>query len=261
MAGHAEGHVVLLIFHQHPRVRPGVRLVAGQAIDRLQNLVHVRRVHDVADRVLVDRVTVAVLNRQQNHFAEIVFRQLYLAVEDRDQVLTLKLLWIRIGPVALQAELAGSGGAQQVIVIPAVRLVAGCASLLEGRLMQVGLLHLIGLVAVASQAGLHWIRLQEARRLSSVRIVASGAVALRSRMLHFRGIDRLRLLVVAGHAQRLGVSIGQDNFSVLGRRMARIAHLVFEGIVQERLHQLRLGGFVRTVALQAVRRAEGLADM
>ena len=41
--------------------------------------------------------------------------------------------------------------------------------------------------------------------------------------------------------------------------MTAVAHLVLEGIVQERLHQLRLRGLVRVVALQAIRGSEGLA--
>ena len=78
--------------------------MAGQAVDRLQHLIHICRVDDVADRVPLDRMTVAVLNRQQDHFAEVVFRQLHFAVENRDQMLAFQFLrgWRRA--VALQAK-------------------------------------------------------------------------------------------------------------------------------------------------------------
>ena len=62
--------------------------------------------------------------------------------------------------VALEAELVGTRRAQQVLVVAAVRLVAGRASLLECRLVQVRLLHLLGLIAVARQARIHRIGLQ-----------------------------------------------------------------------------------------------------
>ncbi len=54
-------------------------------------------------------------------------------------------------------------GPQQVLVVAAVRLVAGGASLVEGGLMQVRLLDLVGLFAVAGQAGVDRIRAWEAR--------------------------------------------------------------------------------------------------
>ena len=56
-------------------------------------------------------------------------------------------------------------------------------------------------------------------------------------------------------------AVRQDDLSVLRRLVAAVAHLVLEGVVQKRLHQLRLRRLVRVVALQAVCRSERLALM
>ena len=90
-----------------------------------------------------------------------------------------------------------------MLVVAAVRLVAGRAAQPKRRLMQMRLLELLGLIAVARQAGVDRIRLNEARRLAGMRIVAGSAIALRARMLHFRFLDLVGLLGVARHAQRL----------------------------------------------------------
>ena len=94
-----------------------------------------------------------------------------------------------------------------------------------------------------------------------MRVMAGDAFALRARMLHLRRLDLLSLLFMAGEAERTAISVGQNNFSVLCRLMAAVAHLAFERRVQERLHQLGLGRLVRVMALQAVGRAEWLIQM
>ncbi len=73
-----------------------------------------------------------------------------------------------------------------------------------------------------------------------MRVVAGSAVALRSRMLNFGFFDFLCLFGVAGHAHCLGIGLRQDDLPILRRCVAAVAHLVFERIVYERLHQLRL---------------------
>ena len=89
--------------------------MAREAINRFQHMIHVRGVDDVDYRMPLDRVAVPVLQRQQDHFLEVVFGQFHFAVEDRDQMLALQLLRIGFRPMALQAELVGRGGAQLVL--------------------------------------------------------------------------------------------------------------------------------------------------
>src|SRR4051812_7610737 len=194
--------------------------MAGQAINRLDHAVHVRRIHDVDHRMLVDWVAMPVLQRQQDHFSEVVLGQLYLAVENREQMLALELLRIRVWPMALKAQLVRAGSAQQVCVVSTMRLVAGCATLHECGLVQNCFLHLLGLIAMAGEASLHWIRLQESRRLSGMRVMARDAIALRARMLYLRRFNLLGLLVVARYTERARVVVGQYNFSVLRRLVA-----------------------------------------
>jgi len=79
--------------------------------------------------------------------------------------------------VALQAQGVDRRYSEQVFVVTSMRLVAGSTSLRGRRLVQMRLLHLIGLVAVARQARRHRIRLEEARSLSRMRVVARGAIA------------------------------------------------------------------------------------
>ncbi len=80
-------------------------------------------------------------------------------------------------------------------------------------------------------------------------------------MLNFCLLNLFRLLAVASNADSPRIGLRQHNLVVLGRLVARVAHLVFEWIVRERLHQLGLRGLMRIVALRAVGCAEGLALM
>jgi len=91
--------------------------------------------------------------------------------------------------------------------------------------------------------------------------MASDAIALRTRMLYLRGLNLLGFVFVTRQAECAAVGVGQDNFSILCRLVAAVAHLVVERIVQECLHQLRLRRLVRVVALQAVRAGEWLVLM
>ena len=86
-----------------------------------------------------------------------------------------------------------------------MRLVTGCATQPECRLMQVRFLKLLGLVAVTREAGAHRIGLDKARRFSGVRIVACNAFPLSTRMLDFCFLNLLSLIAVAGHTQSFGI--------------------------------------------------------
>ncbi len=105
--------------------------------------------------------------------------------------------------------------------------------------MQMGLLALFRLIAVAGQAGADWIGLHESWRVSGVRIVAVGAISRRARMLHFRFFDLLGLIGVASNAKFFRRRLCQDNFSIFGRRVARVAGLLRERRMKEFRHQLR----------------------
>ena len=235
--------------------------MTGQTIDGSDDFVGIPEIAHIGNRVTLHRMADAIDQRQNGNRGKVIFRQLDLALENRDQVLAGKLGRVRVRTMALEAESVDIGRAQQMFVISAMRCVAGGASLLECRLMQMRFLHLIRLIAVARQASLHGIGLQEARRLSRVRVVAGDAFPLGSGMLHFRFFDFIRLVGVAGQAKRARVGIRQNDFALFGRLMARIAHLVLERIVQEGLHQLWLVRLMGIVALQTVRGAEGLAHV
>src|SRR5580698_8616513 len=123
------------------------------------------------------------------------------------------------------------------------------------------LLALFRLIAVAGQAGTDWIGLHKSRRVAGVRIVAVRAISRRSRMLHFRFSNLLGLVSVTGDAEFLRRRLRQNNFSVFGGRMARIAGLLSEGRMEEFRHQLGRCRLMRVVTGQAIRRAEGLILM
>ena len=160
--------------------------------------------------------------------------------------------------MAFEAQIIDFLGAQQVFVLAAVGLVAGRASLSESGLMEMRLLELVGLVAMAGQASADRVRLQEARGFAGVRVVASDAFSLGSGMRHLGLIDLLNLVAVAGGAQRFRVGIGEDNFAVFRGRVADFAGLVGKWRMGKFLQQLRLRGLVRIVALGAGSGSKGL---
>ena len=98
------------------------------------------------------------------------------AVEDGEQVLGFVPLRSGIGTMALQAQRIALG-AQQMIVVSAVRRVAGGATLPKGRLMVRGLLLQFVDIAVAAQADADRIGLRQAGLAAGMRIVAVGAIA------------------------------------------------------------------------------------
>ena len=167
------------------------------------------------------------------------------------------LLRSGIGAVALEAERIALG-AQQMIVVAAVRRVAGGAALRKGGLMVHGLLAQIVDVGVAAEADADGVGLRQAGLVAGVRAVAVGAVARRAGMRHLGRVDQLGLVVVAGDAERLGVGLRQHDLSVFCRRVAGIAALRLERRMLELRHQLGRVRLMRIVALEAVGRGEGL---
>ena len=159
MTGHAEGHIVGLVFHQQSRLGGGVRLVAGQAVHGLQDLGQIRRVHNVADRMSIYRVIASVLDRQDRNLPEIILRQFYLTVEDGHQMFFLELFRIEIRTMTLETKFVGTGGAEQMRILSAMCVVASAATLVECRLMQMRFLELLGLIAMTGQAGADRVRL------------------------------------------------------------------------------------------------------
>ncbi len=91
-----------------------------------------------------------------------------------------------------------------------------------------------------------------------MRVVTGRAVTQCARMLNFRLFHLLGLLGMACHAERPAIGVGQDDLAVFGSLVAAVAHLVFERIVQEGLHQFRSCRLVRVVTLNAIRATEWL---
>ena len=149
-------------------------------------------------------------------------------------------------------------GAQQVLVIAAMRLMTGIAALPEHRLMMNLLLGKIADVGMAADADIHRIGLRQSRLCAGVGVMTIGAIAGRAGMLHLRLFDLFRLVGVAGNAKVLDVGLGQNHFAVFRRGMAGIATLVRERRMLELGHQLGCGGLMRIMALQAIRRGERL---
>ena len=163
--------------------------------------------------------------------------------------------------MAFEAYRIGFLGAQQVIVVAAMGLMADRAALLKRRLMDVCLLELVRLLAVAGQTGADRIRMQEARSFAGMGIMASHAFSLSSGMRHLGLVDLLHLIAVTGGAERSGVGVGQHNFAVLRRLVADLAGPVGKWRMDKLLHQLRLRRLVRIVALRTCGRGKRLSAM
>src|SRR5271165_2229659 len=113
-----------------------------------------------------------------------------------------------------------------MVILAAVRLVTGCATLAKGRLMKHVLLRLFGLIAMATQADIHRVRFRKSWLPAGMRAMAVGAVARRSRMLHLCFFDKFSLVRMASHAQRLHIGLRKHDFPVLGRSVAGVALLL-----------------------------------
>jgi hypothetical protein len=237
-----------------------MRLVTRHAVDLGANLGDVARISYIRDRMALGRMTSSVFQWQDHHFilGKVVFRQFHASVEDRNQMFGFELLRLRLWPVALKAQRICLLGAQQMVIVPTVRLMTGCASLPKSWLMEMGFLELIGLIGMAGETRADRIRLQETRASSGVRVMASYALPLCTGMLHFGLFDLLRLIAVTGYAERPRVCVRQNHFAVFGGGVADFAALVGKRRVREFLQQLRLRGLVRIVALRAIRGCEGL---
>jgi len=74
-----------------------------------------------------------------------------------------------------------------------------------------------------------------------MRVVAVGTVAQSARMLNFRRLNVLSLIVMTGDAERLRIFLYENYFPVLRRCMAGFAIATFESRVLELRHQFRSG--------------------
>ena len=116
------------------------------------------------------------------------------------------------------------------------------------------------LLGVAAQADVDRVRLGQARRLPGMRVVTICAFSQRSRMLDLGFLDLLRLIGVAGDAQLLRAGLGQRNLAIFRRLMTAAARAVaaLKRDVHKSLHQFGAARLVRIMALQTIRRREGL---
>ena len=94
-----------------------------------------------------------------------------------------------------------------------------------------------------------------------MRIVAGGALALCSWMLHFRLLNFFRLAAVALIANEFDIGLRQYDFAVFRILMTGVARTSLEGDVIELLHQLGLARLVWIMTLYAVGGRERLAFM
>jgi hypothetical protein len=155
--------------------------------------------------MLVHRMTTSILDCQDRNSAEVGFGKFDLSVEDGYEMLRFQFLRLCIWAMTLEAKCVDIAGAKQFRVVSAMRFVTGRATLFERGLVKMRLFVLFSLIAVATEADIHCVGLREAWRFSGVRVVTVGAITLRARMLNFRGLDVLRLLVVAGNAKSLRI--------------------------------------------------------
>ena len=137
MARTAELQARAAVADQH-RPRPSrVWLMAREATNLGLNFGLVHGVANVLHRMSDGRMAQAVLDLKPGDviFRKIVLRQPDLAVKDRDQVRGIELGWLNGSAVALQTK-GVALRAQQLGFVAAVRLMAGCTSLHECRLVQ-----------------------------------------------------------------------------------------------------------------------------
>ena len=98
------------------------------------------------------RVAAAVLQRQDRHSSEVIFRQVHLAIENGYQVLSLHGFRVGIRAMTLQTEGVDITHSQQIRVRSPVRLMADGAALPESRLVRVRLLALLRHIRMTIQA-------------------------------------------------------------------------------------------------------------
>ena len=82
-------------------------------------------------------------------------------------------------------------------------------------------------------------------------------------MLDFGFLDLFRLIGVAGDAQLLRAGLGQRNLAIFRRLMTAAARAVaaLKRDVHKSLHKFGAARLVRIMALQTIRRREGLVDV
>lgn len=184
---------------------------------------------------------------------EVIFGQLYLPIEDGEHVLGFERLLPALGAVALEAQIIDIAlRAQQFLIVAAMGFVTGAAALIKRGLMVHGFLGEVTDVTVAAEADADGVGFWQRWIGAGVGVVAVGAIAGRSRVLHLGGVDQLCLVVMAGDTNLFCTRLRKDNLAVFGRGVAHVAAFVGEGWMHKLRHKLGRGGLVRVVAPEAI---------
>src|SRR5215469_15930836 len=142
-----------------------------------------------------------------------------------------------------------------------MRFMAGSTTLFECRLMQIRLLALFGLIAVAFETDAYRIALRQSGVGARMRAMAIGAIALCSRMLNLCLRDQLSFVGMAGDTKIFYVRLSKNDLAIFRRSMAGGARLLGKRGMEKPCHQLGRRGLMRVMAAGAVRCREGLILM
>lgn len=154
----AELQVWRLIRDQQRAATTRVRLVTTQASDLRFDFRVVGSIVNVRHRMPEHRVSHATLQRQPNHFGEIIGRQLHFSIKDQRQMILR--IDRRLGFWTMTFHTKSIPfGAQQLRMIASVGIMAGRASLLERGLVQHFLAVEFSLIRVASETDIDGVRL------------------------------------------------------------------------------------------------------
>ena len=122
------------------------------------------QVDRVRDGVALNRVTESIPNRQNRHCVEVVLWKLHFSVKDRYQGLPGNRVRLRrIRTMARQAKSVDVLRSQQMLIVTAVRFVAGCAPRLKRGFVKVSLGAELGFIRVAVEADGDGIRVGQPR--------------------------------------------------------------------------------------------------
>src|SRR5215472_12793460 len=138
---------------------------------------------------------------------------------------------------------------------------AGGTTLFERRLMQIRLLALFGLIAVAFQADAYRIALRQSGVGTRMRAMAIGAIARCSRVLDPCLRDQLSFVGMAGNTKIFYVRLSKNDLAIFRRSVAGGARLLGKRGMEKPCHQPGRRGLVRVMAAGAVRCREGLILM
>ena len=126
-----------------------------------------------------------------------------------------------------------------MLILSPMRLMTSRASLLECRLMQMGFLALLRLIAVAGQASTHWIGLHESGELPACGLWQSVQSPAAPGCCTFAFSICSALSAWQVTQSSFAVGCVRTTFPSLARRVARVAGLLRERRMKEFRHQLR----------------------